>query len=149
MQSSNEHWTCPTCKCVISTCPVCGEHALNERDLTLRGFIDQVVEALINIDARLIHSFRCLVTRPGVLTVAYLEGQRKPYILPFPLFLVANLVFFGVQSLTNANIFSTPLDTHLHDQMWSTLAQRLVSQRLDALQTTLEVYAPVSIKRSY
>lgn len=145
MQSSNEHWTCPTCKYVVSTryCPVCGEHALNARDLTLRGFIDQVVEALINIDARLIRSLRCLVTRPGVLTVAYLQGQRKPYILPFPLFLVTNLVFFGVQSLTSANIFSTPLDVHLHDQMWSEVAQRLVTHRLATLQTTLDLYAPV------
>jgi hypothetical protein len=143
--TAREPWTCPTCSCVVSTpyCPICGETRLNAHDLTLRGFIGQVIEALSNIDARLIRSFRCLVTRPGDLTVAYLTGQRKPYILPFPLFLVANLAFFGVQSLTSANIFSTPLDGHLHGQMWSSVAQQLVTQRLAAVETSIDLYAPV------
>jgi hypothetical protein len=112
--TAREPWTCPTCRCIVSKpyCPTCGETRLDLHDLTLRGFIGQVVEALSNIDARLIRSFRCLVTRPGDLTVAYLKGQRKPYILPLPIFLAANLAFFGVQSQTNANIFSTPLDGH-------------------------------------
>jgi hypothetical protein len=70
--------------------------ARDAHDLTLRGFADQLSEAVINIDARLIGSFRCLVTRPGALTVAPLAGQRKPYRLPLPLFLVANLAFFAV-----------------------------------------------------
>lgn len=138
-------WTCPTCERVVSTpyCPGCGERALNARDHTLRGLIDHVVEVLSNVDARLVRSVRCLATRPGFLTVAYLQGRRKPYLLPFSLFVVANLVFFGVQSLTPANIFSTPLDKHLHDQIWSAIAQRLVSHRLATLETTLDLYAPV------
>jgi hypothetical protein len=61
----------------------------------LRGLADQVIEALRKIEARLIR-ISYLITRPGVLTLTYLRGEPRPYLLPLPLFLVANLVFFGV-----------------------------------------------------
>ena len=57
------------------------------------------------------------VTRPGALTVAYLRGQRKADLLPFQIFLVANVLFFAIQSVTGENVFSTTLDSHLHHQM--------------------------------
>jgi hypothetical protein len=74
--------------------------------------------------------------------VAYLKGQRKPFTLPLPLFLFANVLFFAVQSMVGAKIFSTPLDAHLHG-FWSPLAQSLVTHHLEARGTTLELYAPV------
>jgi hypothetical protein len=83
------------------------------------------------------------VTRPGVLTVAYLDGQRKPYALPLQLFLVANVLFFAMQSLIGAKIFSTPLESHLHSQFWSGAAQQLVTSRLETKHTPLELYTPV------
>jgi hypothetical protein len=68
--------------------------------------------------------------RPGALTIAYLEGPRKPYISPFQLFLISNLLFFAVQSITHDKVFSTPLDSHLHGQDWSELARDPVENRL-------------------
>src|SRR5712671_3625833 len=86
-----EPWTCPTCiKTVITSfCPECGECRLPANALTLRGFVSQVVHACTNIDGPLLRSFRCVLLRPGLLTVAYLDGQRKLYTLPLQLFLVA------------------------------------------------------------
>jgi uncharacterized protein DUF3667 len=138
-------WTCPTCNATVSTpyCPGCGERPLREHELTLRGIFNQLVRALIKIDGRLILSFRCLVGRPGFLTVAYLQGQRKPYVGPVPLFLIANALFFATESLTGGKVFTTPIDSHLHTQPWSRVAELLVSHRLEAMQTTLDVYAPV------
>jgi len=78
-----------------------------------------------------------------MLTVAYTEGRRTPFIGPFQLFLMANVLFFAMQSLTHTNIVSSTLDSHLHDQDWRDVADRLVSQRLQTLQTTLEAYAPI------
>jgi hypothetical protein len=98
--------------------------------------------AFINVDIRLVRSFRYLVARPGLLTVAYVQGKRRPFIGPFQLFLIANVLFFTVQSRTNTNIVSSQLDSHLHHQDWSALAQRLVSSRLETLNTTLDVFAP-------
>jgi hypothetical protein len=138
-------WVCPGCSNTVATpyCPTCGERPLRPRELTLRGLVDQVFQSLSSIDGRVIRTLRCLVNRPGALTVAWVQGQRKPYIAPFQLFLVANLLFFAAQSMTSTNILSTPLDSHLRNQDWSALAQALVAHRLEMMQTTLELYAPV------
>ncbi len=138
-------WSCPTCHTAVSTpyCPECGERPLRARELTFRGLFDQLVRAFTPVDGRLIRSFRCLAGRPGFLTVAYLQGQRKPYVGPVPLFLIANALFFATESLTGGKVFTTPLDAHLHTQPWSHAADVLVSHRLAAKQTTLDLYAPV------
>ena len=53
------------------------------------------------------------------------------------------MVFFLTQSLAHAKIFSSPLDSHLHRQDWSALAQQLVAQRLAATHGTLERLTPL------
>jgi len=139
-------WTCPACHRAVSTpyCPHCGERPLRARDLTLRGLFDQAVQALSSVDGRVLRSFKSLIARPGALTLAYLDGPRKPYILPLQLFLIANVLFFAMESLTGVKVFSTTLDFHLHDQeIWRDLAQRLVAHRLAAKGTTLELYTPI------
>jgi len=83
------------------------------------------------------------VTRPGALTVAYVQGRRLRYLGPFQLLLVANVLFFAMQSLTSTNIVSSTLDSHLHHQDWSGVAQRLVSHRLETTGTTLDLYTPL------
>jgi hypothetical protein len=140
-----EPWNCSTCHTTVLTpyCPECGERPLHPRELTFRGLLDQLVGAFTAVDGRLIRSLRYLVSRPGFLTVAYLQGQRKPYLGPLPPFLVANALFFASESLTGGRVFTTPLNAHLHTQPWSQAAELLVSHRLAAKQTTLDLYAPV------
>lgn len=137
-------WTCPSCRGGVTTpyCPKCGERAPRARDLTLRGLVEQVFEAFTNVDGRLLGTFRTLVRRPGLLTVSYLQGRRKPYIGPVALFLLTNVLFFATESLTGGTIFSTPLEAHLHRQPWNGVAQILVPRRLEALHTTIDLYAP-------
>ncbi|HEV2845289.1 MAG TPA: DUF3667 domain-containing protein [Thermoanaerobaculia bacterium] len=138
-------WTCPACNSKLSTryCPDCGESPLKPRDHTLRGLFRQLFHALSSIDGRLIRSLRYLVTRPGALTVAYVQGRRLSYLGPFQLLLVANVLFFAMQSLTSTNIASSTLDSHLHHQDWQGVAQRLVAHRLETKRTTLDLYAPI------
>jgi hypothetical protein len=62
---------------------------------------------------------------------------------PLTLFFVANAIFVAVQALTSINILSTTLESHLHLQDWSGLAQQLVAQRLDDTGQSLNSYAPV------
>ncbi len=143
--SQNERWTCPTCNVPVATpfCPTCGEHALHTRELTLRALFEQLFEAFTNIDGRLIRSFRFLVSRPGALTIAYLKGQRKPYIGPVALFLIINVIFFAVESMTGGEVFTTPLESHLKTQPWSEAIQGVVAGRLQEQGTTLAAYEPV------
>ena len=140
-----EQWACVTCGTSVSTahCPDCGEGVIRARDLGLRKLLIEAFHSLTDVDSRLIRSIRALLFRPGALTTAYLEGPRKPYIAPFQLFLLANLLFFAVQATTRDKIFSTPLDSHLHGQDWSPLARDLVAGRLEAKHMSLQAYAPL------
>ncbi len=142
MTATGTNWTCPTCERAVSTpfCPICGERPLHARDLSLRGLFGQVMKSISSVDGRVIRSIRTLVNDPGALTMAYLRGQRKPYIGPFPLFVISNVLFFLTQSLTGVKIFSTPLESHLTRQDWSPLAQTMVAERVNALQISLEQY---------
>lgn len=144
MTDSTE-WTCPTCSASVTTpyCSACGERRLHLHELTLRGMLHQAVEAFTSLDARLWRTLGALVRHPGALTVHYRHGRRKPYIGPFTLFLLTNVLFVAMELLPGSNIFSTPLDQHLHNQPWSALAQDLVAHHLEETKTTLDAYAPV------
>lgn len=116
---------------------------MRTRDLTVRGLVEHVFESFTNVDSKLLRSFRALFSQPGLLTVAYLQGRRRAFIGPVPLFLIANVVFFAIESLVNSKVFITPLDSHLHTQPWSEFAPRLVQQQLATMHTTMQAYAPV------
>jgi hypothetical protein len=137
-------WSCPTCRRDIATafCPRCGETAVDGRDLTSRGLARQAFETFVAVDGKLMRSFRMLLLRPGELSLAYVRGQRVAFTGPFRVFLFANMLFFAAQSLTDASVVGTSLQSHLHEQDWSGIAQRLVARRLVALRTTLELYGP-------
>ncbi len=139
------NWTCPTCNVPVTThfCAHCGEEPLAPRDLTLRGLGEKLLHALASIDARAMRSAWKLLRHPGELTLTWTRGVRKSYVAPFQLFLIANVIFFGVQWLTSENVFSSSVDSHLYHQDWSDLAQSLLARRLEATHTTLEQYEPV------
>src|SRR6478736_3439819 len=94
-------WNCPSCNDLVLTpfCARCGEEPVSPRDLTLRGLAENLVQALSSIDARVLRATRRLLRQPGELTRDWSIGVRKPYVAPFQLFLIANVIFFAVQSL--------------------------------------------------
>ena len=143
--TADQSWHCRSCGTTLTTayCPTCGEGTPCGRDLTLRGLVLQLFHALTEIDGRFISSFRSLLFQPGALTHAYLEGRKKPYLPPFQLFLLANLAFFAIQSMTHINIVGSPLSSHLQVQDWHALATALVEQKLRSNGLTLEAYAPL------
>ena len=143
--TDNVRWTCPTCKVPVITpfCACCGEEPLAPDELTLRGLGEKLLHAFTSIDARAARSAWCLLRHPGQLSSAWINGVRKPYVAPFQIFLIANVIFFALQWLTGETVFSSSLDSHLHHQDWSELARSLVARRLDQTHTRLEVYAPM------
>jgi hypothetical protein len=124
-------------------CPQCGEERLRDNDLSLGHLARQLVKGFSSVDGKLLRSWRRLLTRPGELTSAHVDGQRRRFLGPLALFLLGNAVFVGIQSLTGISVLSSPLESHLHSQDWSELAQRLVSHRLESRHLTLQAYAPV------
>ena len=138
-------WSCPNCRGLVETpfCPGCGEQRLRARHLTLRDLAHQAMVALSSVDGKLLRSLRAVVLRPGELTLAFIEGRRTPFLGPLQIFLLANGLFFALHPFARASVFSSPLKSHLHQQDWSGLAQRLVAARLEAKNLTLAAYTPV------
>jgi hypothetical protein len=141
---TTEHWTCPTCRIPVATphCSTCGERRPHPHELTLFGLVKQALEAFTSFDSRLLRTFHNLLLHPGRLTLMYLQGSRKPYLGPFALFLLANVLFVALEGLSGSNAFASPLDRHLHEQPWSHYAQQLVEEHLAAKGQTLQSYAP-------
>lgn len=137
-------WTCPTCAQPQSAsyCPNCGDQRLRPHDLTLRDVAVQATQSLSNLDSKLLRSFLTLIVKPGVLTRAHVRGQRRAWLGPAQVFFTVNVLFFATQSLAHVDIFSSSLDSHLHHQDWSPLAQTMVTDRLASENLSLASYAP-------
>lgn len=143
--TSSSAWSCPSCSTTHvdgSYCKSCGERRLTPHDDTLRGVLHQWAESLVHIDGRIVRSCRELLTKPGELTAAHIAGRRRPYIAPFQLFLVMNLVFFITQGLTGLSILSIPLALHV-DEWYGALATEFLQLKLAASGTTFAAYAPL------
>jgi hypothetical protein len=140
-----ESWACPSCGASSTSpyCPACGERRRSEHDLTLRHLFEQLLESLIHFDGRLFRTTKVLVTQPGRLTTAYLAGSRRPYVSPFHIFLVANVVFFIVQVFSGLAVLTVPLATELDYEVYSGLAQRLVARHLAGAGMSVGQYAPI------
>lgn len=137
-------WACPSCGRNRATafCPTCGEEPLRPSDLSVGDIVTQLVRAFTSLDGRLARSVRALLIRPGALSQAHVVGRRRHYLGPFALFLLANALFFAVQSVIHLNVFSSTLDSHLHHQDWSPVAQSLVKAHLAERQISLAAFAP-------
>ncbi len=121
-------------------CAECGERAPHEHSYSLRHFFEEALENLAHLDGRVVRSFRALLTAPGRLPSDFLRGRRKPYMGPVHMFLVANLIFFILQPFSGFVPFTTPLNIQTREFVWSGLADRMVSARLESRSTTRDAY---------
>ena len=102
-------WTCPACSRTIDSryCATCGEEPRSPRDLTLRGLTEKIVQALASVDAKVVRTTWKLLRGPGELTLSWTRGLRKPYVAPFQLFLLANVIFFALQIMRDGIQFDS------------------------------------------
>ncbi len=137
---------CPTCDLPTSSkyCPECGEQLDRPLNRTLRDFFFQSLGSLFQIaDTKLMRSLANLIKRPGALTAAYMEGSRVPYMHPFRVFLVANILFFLVASTTGQSPVTTKLWSHMHSENFyhQAVAKRMVDAYIAEAGIEFEVYA--------
>jgi hypothetical protein len=134
--------TCVTCSRPVAGryCSDCGEQAPHEHSYSLRHFFEEALENLIHLDGRVFRSFRALLLAPGQLPSDFLRGRRKPYMGPVHIFLVANLIYFILQPFSGFVPFTTPLDIQTRAFVWSGLANRMVSARLESRSLKREDY---------
>ena len=137
-------WTCPSCSAAITAgryCSQCGERRLATHDHTLTGLLHEWFESVAHVDGRVFRSVRELLSRPGALTVAYLAGRRRPYLPPFQLFLLVNLLFFVSQSLSGLSVLTIPLNAHLEQSSYGAVTKRVVDTRVASAGVSMETFA--------
>lgn len=100
--------TCKNCKTKFKGkyCNTCGEKVVEQGDFTVKSIVGQAVGAITNLDSKVFQSFKLLLFFPSKLTSKYVEGIRMPYMKPFQIFLICNIIFFIF--LGEIDLFRTP-----------------------------------------
>ena len=81
-------------------CPNCGQEN-NHRIVPVSHLLFETVESFAHIDSKLWNTLKATFTRPGKITIEYLEGKRASYVPPVKFYVFVSFVFFllvGMQS---------------------------------------------------
>ncbi len=76
-------------------CPACGQSVKIIRR-PWREVFGELVTELFDFDGRMLLSLRLLLTRPGFLSLEYINDRRLSYTSPVRMYLIISLIFFFV-----------------------------------------------------
>ena len=72
-------------------CPACGQET-SLHPPSVREFVDHFLGNYVAVRSTLAQTLWALVSKPGQLTVDYLAGRKRRYVLPFKLYLTISIV---------------------------------------------------------
>lgn len=87
-------------------CHHCGEKMVIESDFKLKNILGQAIGAITNLDSKLFRTLKLLFFSPGSLSTEFIKGIRVPYMKPFQIFVISNIIFFIF--LSETDLFRTP-----------------------------------------
>jgi len=119
-------------------CSQCGQRAA-DRIVPIWHMLNEALEAVIELDMRVIHTFPKFVFLPGRLTREYINGRRKRYIRPFRLYLFTTFLLFTVLALTAGQSFRFPFDPEMSAAQADTVQ---MESRGEAADTAAAAAAP-------
>jgi hypothetical protein len=133
---------CPSCgaPAMLEYCARCGERRMEPGAYRMVRFAREALEQVSSLDSRLIRSLDSL-GRPGWPTREHLSGRRRPHLPPLQLFLLANLLFFFVNSLTGSQPFTTSFPNQVHHQPYSPLIHDWAEARAESHEAGVVGYA--------
>ena len=79
-------------------CHACGQKAV-EADVRLHDLFHEAFHEFAHLDGKIFQTLKILVTKPGLLTVEFLNGRRARYLSPVRLYLTCSVLFFGLAAL--------------------------------------------------
>ncbi|MFB6230691.1 MAG: DUF3667 domain-containing protein [Salinibacter sp.] len=85
-------------------CSQCGQKAA-DRIVPIWHMLNEALEAVFELDMRVLHTLPKFLFLPGRLTKEYINGRRKRYIRPFRLYLFSTFLLFTVLTLTTTGGF--------------------------------------------
>ena len=68
-------------------CPDCGEQLILERP-SAKHFLEEVAHTFTHFDGGFFNTLKALALRPGYMQKQYLEGPRRKFQKPFPMFAI-------------------------------------------------------------
>jgi len=110
-QSDTPEDQCENCGALLHGpyCSQCGQKAA-DRIVPIWHMINEALEAVIELDMRVIYTFPKFLFLPGRLTKEYIDGRRKRYIRPFRLYLFTTFLLFTVLAFTAGKGFQFPFN---------------------------------------
>jgi hypothetical protein len=122
---------CPSCNGPIKDnyCPTCGEKKRSPADLSLKHFVEESVEGMSHFDGKFFRTIGLLFRKPGLLSLHFEQGRRVPYMKPFQLFVVANLLFFFIAQ--GPGVFATGLQSFYNADTYTKYGTRELIDRKD------------------
>jgi len=87
-------------------CDSCGEKVVKNADFALSKISSQALDSITHLDSKLFKTIKLLLFYPGRLSTNYIEGIRIPYMKPFQIFIISNIIFFLIFS--NDDLFKVP-----------------------------------------
>jgi hypothetical protein len=102
------HAHCSNCNYDLSTvpgatyCPHCGQET-SLHPPSVREFINHFFGNYITVHGTLAQTLWRLISRPGALTMDYLAGRKRRYVLPLRLYLTISVIVFIVLGLLTSS----------------------------------------------
>ena len=122
---------CINCKTKLEGpyCYNCGEKIVAEKDFTIKKLLEQTVDVFTHIDSKIVTTIKFLLLKPGKLSEAYVTGIRKPFMKPFQIFILTNILFFLL--LSNVDIFRIPSSDLFNEiNIYSYNIPKIVKQKI-------------------
>ena len=127
-------------------CYNCGEKVVEKSDFSIKTILQQFVDGFTNFDSKFIKSFWFLLFKPGQLTENYVNGVRKPFMKPFQLFIVVNVLFFFI--LSGADIFRIPSGYFFSIENNLKILEVIANTKQESVEVLKQVYDSESLTNS-
>lgn len=131
--------TCASCGTALvgTYCHACGEKVLHRHDYAFAHFLEHAFDTVTHFDLRVLRDLWLQLRRPGLLATEWLQGRRVRHAPPVQLFLITNLLFYLIASVSHFSPFESKLDGHLHFiNGYQHFANRLVAEQLQRMPTS-------------
>jgi hypothetical protein len=82
-------------------CARCGQKQI-ATDLSLREFLHETTHELTHWEGKVPATIKTLLSKPGLLTVDFLEGRRARWLPPLRLYLICSVAYFVIGSAVDS-----------------------------------------------